>query len=78
MTTAAPEDRGFSIRSVIPTLVFDVLAPYTTYALVKAYVPSATEVGALGASALGEKADAEAAAAAATVAGDPQAAAPGR
>jgi hypothetical protein len=50
MTTTPADERGFSFRSVIPTLLFDVLAPYVTYTMVKAYVPGATEVGALLAS----------------------------
>jgi hypothetical protein len=50
MTMPLPAERGFSLRSVVPTLLFDVLAPYVTYSMVKAYLPGVTEVGALGAS----------------------------
>ncbi|NML44165.1 hypothetical protein HHL11_10420 [Ramlibacter sp. G-1-2-2] len=46
-------DKGFSLRSVAPMLVFDAALPWLTYTLLKAQVPDISEVHALGASAVG-------------------------
>jgi len=46
-------EKGFSLRSVAPMLVFDAALPWLTYTLVKTQFPDVSEVHALGASAIG-------------------------
>lgn len=56
LTVEVPREvsgEGFSLRSVLPTLVFDALLPYLIFRLARGFEPGMSEVGALVASALG-------------------------
>lgn len=37
-----------SVRSVVPSLIFDGLCPYIIYKVLRSYVPSVSEIEALG------------------------------